>query len=161
LRVLAGPPRDLTLDDRQTKQQLQIWDVAHARLLQTSIIPGLDAQLSSDGQMLAAFDTVNDGGLRGIRFTRVADGRVLYEDEQALFGDFRMLEWVTLSADGMTAAYATTDGQVHVIDLARGSTRMRAFPAYRLATFSPDGRMLAAVQGEVGVTLWRMDDRSF
>lgn len=58
---------------------------------------------------------------RGVRFIPVADGQVLYQNEQTSIADGQESERVSWSADGTMATYLADDGQVHLLDLVHGT----------------------------------------
>jgi WD40 repeat protein len=141
--------------------QLQLWDIAPGRLVRTQDVRNFTARLISGAKVLVTYPDENADAALGIRFTRLADGHVLYQDDQAMVDFGSDVDPLTWSADGMIIGYLTRGAQLHVIDLAHGATHERTFPYYANPIFSPDGRSLAAVQLPETVALWHMDDPAF
>jgi len=143
-------------------QQLQTWKIAGSTLERTSHVIGTQAIFSPLGRVVVTSTKDDERRIYGIQFTRLADERVLYQDEQARFGDEgNDANHVTFSSNSATAAYLTRDGHVRVLNLVRGSTRDLVLPRYSGPTFSPDGQTIAAVQGTEAVALWRINDPAF
>jgi WD40 repeat protein len=159
----SPPPMTFRQDGTQlaliADSKLQLWDTTRGSLLRSEVVSD-GIRLSPGAQTLATYFAYG-GNSTGIRFTRIADGHLLYQDEQAKFDDGSVLDSLTWSPDGMRTAYLTGDSRIHVIDLASGTVYERAFPYYTNPTFSPDGEALAAVQLPETVALWHMNDPAF
>jgi RNA polymerase sigma factor (sigma-70 family) len=133
---------------------VRLWDVAAAK--ETGQLSGhtafvLAVAFSPDGKMLAS------GGLDGTaRLWDVATGK----ETRALTADTGTegVTGVTFSPDGKRLAVCATAGRaVRVYDVASGKeTHTLAGGRFRRAVFSPDGKMLAAGDGNNAIRLWEM-----
>ncbi len=107
-----------------------------------------------------------EGLLLGVRLISADDGRVLYENPDALFTDPGYAHTANLvtfgggGGDGSTAVFVTVDGWVWLIDLDSGTPTKLPMPWFSAVAFHPDGLTLATARIGPAVDLWRLVDGS-
>lgn len=104
-----------------------------------------------------------EGLLLGVRLISAEDGRVLYENPDALFtdpgyGDTTAL--VTFDRAGTTATFVTVDGWVWLVDLDNGTPTKIPMPWFSAVAFHPDGLTMATARIGPAVDLWQLTDGS-
>jgi hypothetical protein len=125
--------------DVVANQQLQTWDIARKRRIAVIPTPNDKDHLDASGRVLISYPGGDAQSPQGLRLTRVADGHVLYDDTQAIFGPGNPGS-LTLTADGMTAAYLTLSGVVRLVDLSSGAVRDLALLATLGPSSAPTGK---------------------
>jgi WD40 repeat protein len=121
---------------------LIVWDLGADRELRRAagvnrgeLYPDQEPLFLPAGATVATFEPpLGDCPPAGVRFSSVADGAVLYEDDSSYSGD--------AAADGRLVALGYNSG-VRVVDLASGADAERDLPAYEDVAFSPDGATMA------------------
>jgi WD40 repeat protein len=140
---------------------IQFWDTAAGRELRQVKAPGRSygwgVAFSPDGRTVAA---AGDNGK--VRLWDVAAGKITRE----LSGDPRGVVMVAFSPDGTTLAASLGEGNLGLWDVATGKLRLRleGHPEWWAGslTFSPDGKLLAAIatmhsqSTERAVRLWEV-----
>ncbi len=127
-----------------------VWQASDGKLLfcRTSPKSVNDAVFSPNGELLVTGD---ESGL--VQFIRTADGELLHSYQDQARGIVRDLD---IRKSGDQVAVTFDDGRITLVETQTGNRKydLQAVGRLRVASFSPDGRYIAAGSVSGNVTLW-------